>query len=141
MQYNSAIQCLKKHSYVCPTYEATGSCPQGSKCNRHHPKNRSKEKKSKRSRDNNAQGRYFGLMHTSTTELRNPVPVKPNVLDNDAISFKGSIADYISLDVIDEVVENTIPADEHTALGDSDPLELQLGDLDELIKPVRIMNI
>jgi hypothetical protein len=39
------------------------------------------------------------------------------------------------------VVENTIPADEHTALGDSDPLELQLGDLDELIKPVRIMNI
>nr|AXY97679.1 Zinc finger C-x8-C-x5-C-x3-H type family protein [Populus tomentosa] len=134
-------ECLKKHSYVCPTYEATGSCPQGSKCKLHHPKNRSKEKKSKRSRDNNAQGRYFGLMHASTTELRNPVPGKLNVLDNDAISFKGSIADYISLDVIDEVVENTIPADEHTALGDSDPLELQLGDLDELIKPVRIMNI
>ncbi|XP_061972355.1 uncharacterized protein LOC133694706 isoform X4 [Populus nigra] len=136
-----ANECLKKHSYVCPTYEATGSCPQGSKCKLHHPKNRSKEKKSKRSRDNNAQGRYFGLMHASTTELRNPVPGKLNVLDNGAISFKGSIADYISLDVIDEVVENIIPADEHTALGDSDPLELQLGDLDELIKPVRIMNI
>ncbi|XP_034888885.1 uncharacterized protein [Populus alba] len=136
-----ANECLKKHSYVCPSYEATGSCPQGSKCKLHHPKNRSKEKKSKRSRDNNVQGRYFGLMHTSTTELRNPVPGKLNVLDNDAISFKGSIADYISLDVIDEVVENTIPADEHTALGDSDPLELQLGDLDELIKPVRIMDI
>ncbi|KAG6776122.1 hypothetical protein POTOM_019626 [Populus tomentosa] len=136
-----ANECLKKHSYVCPSYEATGSCPQGSKCKLHHPKNRSKEKKSKRSRDNNVQGRYFGLMHASTTELRNPVPGKLNVLDNDAISFKGSIADYISLDVIDEVVENTIPADEHTALGDSVPLELQLGDLDELIKPVRIMDI
>jgi hypothetical protein len=141
MQYKSAMQCPKKHSYVCPSFEAIGSCPQGSKCKLHHPKNRTKEKKSKRSRENNAQGRYFGLMHINATKTRNAVPGKLYVQDNDTICFKG-IADYISLDVSDEeVVENNNPGDLHTAFGDSDPLNLQLGDLDKLIKPVRIMNI
>ncbi|XP_011027446.1 PREDICTED: uncharacterized protein LOC105127746 isoform X5 [Populus euphratica] len=134
-------ECPKKHSYVCPSFEAIGSCPQGSKCKLHHPKNRTKEKKSKRSRENNAQGRYFGLMHINATKTRNAVPGKLYVQDNDTIGFKG-IADYISLDVSDEeVVENNNPGDLHTAFGDSDPLNLQLGDLDKLIKPVRIMNI
>jgi len=101
-----------------------------------------KEKKSKRSRENNAQGRYFGLMHINATKTRNAVPGKLYVQDNDTICFKG-IADYISLlDVSDEeVVVNNNPGDLHTAFGDSDPLNLQLGDLDKLIKPVRIMNI
>ncbi|KAJ6405376.1 hypothetical protein OIU84_013354 [Salix udensis] len=134
-------ECPKKHSYVCPTFEATGSCPQGSKCKLHHPKNRTKEKKCKRSQENNAHGRYFGLMHINATKMRNAVPGKLYVQDNDTICFKGT-ADYISLDVSDEeMVENNYPSDLHTAFGDSDPLNLQLGDLDELIKPVRIMNI
>lgn len=134
-------ECPKKHSYVCPSFEAIGSCPQGSKCKLHHPKNRTKEKKSKRSRENNAQGRYFGLMHINATKTRNAVPGKLYVQDNDTICFEG-IADYISLDVSDEeVVENNNPGDLHTAFGDSDPMNLQLGDLDKLIKPVRIMNI
>nr|XP_034930374.1 uncharacterized protein At1g21580 isoform X2 [Populus alba] len=134
-------ECPKKHSYVCPSFEAIGSCPQGSKCKLHHPKNRTKEKKSKRSRENNAQGRYFGLMHINATKTRNAVPGKLYVQDNDTICFEG-IADYISLDVSDEeVVENNNPGDLHTAFSDSDPMNLQLGDLDKLIKPVRIMNI
>lgn len=63
-------------------------------------------------------------------------------LDNDDIIFEGSIADYISLDGSDEeAVENKNPTDEQTTFSDSDPLDLQFGDPDELIKPIRIMNI
>lgn len=80
-------------------------------------------------------------MHINATKTRNAVPGKLYVQDNDTICFEG-IADYISLDVSDEeVVENNNPGDLHTAFGDSDPMNLQLGDLDKLIKPVRIMNI
>ncbi|KAK3134173.1 hypothetical protein QOZ80_6AG0545910 [Eleusine coracana subsp. coracana] len=53
-------ECRKKHSYVCPVFEATGECPQQSRCKLHHPK---KKTKSKRSRvdtlQNNNWGRYF----------------------------------------------------------------------------------
>ncbi|KAK3428243.1 hypothetical protein EUGRSUZ_E01003 [Eucalyptus grandis] len=55
-------ECRNKHSYICPTFEATGRCQQGSKCKLHHPKGRSKGKKRKRSGEKSSLGRYFGSM-------------------------------------------------------------------------------
>ncbi|KDP32867.1 hypothetical protein JCGZ_12159 [Jatropha curcas] len=134
-------ECRKKHSYVCPTYEATGSCPQGSKCKLHHPKNRSKGKKSKQSREKKkAQGRYFGSMNINTSDPGPAVSEKHLVEDNDNIGSEGSIADYISLDFSGETAESTNIVEEQTSFRDSDPMEFELVDLDELIKPIRIMN-
>ena len=62
------------------------------------------------------------------------------VQDNGNFSFEGSIADYICLDVGDEDGESSNRADEQTSFSDMDSLELQSGDLDELIKPIRIMT-
>ncbi|KAK9096204.1 hypothetical protein Sjap_021701 [Stephania japonica] len=54
-------ECRKKHTYVCPVYESTGVCPQGSMCKLHHPKTRNKSRKRKRSDEpKNSNKRYFG---------------------------------------------------------------------------------
>eukprot|EP00257_Ricinus_communis_P017037 XP_015575379.1 uncharacterized protein At1g21580 isoform X2 [Ricinus communis] len=138
---NDGNECQKKHSYVCPTYEATGSCPEGSKCKLHHPKIRIKGRKSKQLREKkNSRGRYFGSMHVNISEPGTAVSEKHSVQENDNFCFEGSISDYISLDVSDEAEENSNPADKQTSLCDSDALDLELVDLDELIKPIRIMN-
>ncbi|KAJ9166712.1 hypothetical protein P3X46_021419 [Hevea brasiliensis] len=134
-------ECRKKHSYVCPTYEATGSCPQGSKCKLHHPKNRSKGKKSKQSREKKIdQGRYFGSTHINVSEPGTAVSETHSAQDNSKICFEGSIADYMILDVADAVRENINLADEQTSFSEGDPLDLKLVDPDELIKPIRIMT-
>ncbi|KAF2296680.1 hypothetical protein GH714_001148 [Hevea brasiliensis] len=134
-------ECRKKHSYVCPTYEATGSCPQGSKCKLHHPKNRSKGKKSKQSREKKIdQGRYFGSTHINVSEPGTAVSETHSAQDNSKICFEGSIADYMILDVADAVAENINLADEQTSFSEGDPLDLKLVDPDELIKPIRIMT-
>ncbi|XP_057993586.1 uncharacterized protein At1g21580 isoform X2 [Hevea brasiliensis] len=134
-------ECRKKHSYVCPTYKVTGSCPQGSKCKLYHPKDRSKGKKNKKSREKkNAQGRYFGSMHINLSELGAAVSEKHSAQDNAKICFEGRIPDYIYLDVGDDTGENSILADEQTSSSDSDAMDLQLVSLDELIKPICIMT-
>ena len=135
------LQCRKKHSYVCPVFEATGSCPQGSKCKLHHPKNRSKGKKKKQSRELNAQVRYFGFKHVGNGDPGGAASEKDTTKKDDDISFReGRFSDYIGLDVGDEEdgnIENL--RTQHTTLFSSEPSYLHLDDLDELIKPVLIM--
>ncbi|GAV81655.1 hypothetical protein CFOL_v3_25109 [Cephalotus follicularis] len=136
-------ECQKKHSYICPIFEATGSCPQGSKCKLHHPKTKRKGKKRKRSREQkNTQGRYFGSMHVKISEPGIAVSEKYSFLDHDDHIFEGRNADYISLGVSDEEYGESydLPS-EQTSFFDSDPSDLQLNDIDELIKPVRVMTM
>ncbi|KAF8404047.1 hypothetical protein HHK36_008924 [Tetracentron sinense] len=135
-------ECRKKHSYVCPIFESTGICPQGSKCKLHHPKSRSKGKKRKRSKEQkNVRGRYFGSMLIDIAESRSAVFDKHTEQNNEDIFLhEGRFADYISLDDSDEeLTETNDPISMHSNLCDSDPSDLQI-DLDELIKPIRIMN-
>ncbi|KQJ99614.1 hypothetical protein BRADI_3g44276v3 [Brachypodium distachyon] len=52
--------CHKKHSYVCPSFEATGECPQKSICKLHHPKKKVASKTSRPGiHPNSSWGRYF----------------------------------------------------------------------------------
>lgn len=79
------------------------------------------------------------MLQINVNGPRSSLPEKRSVLDSDVICFEGSITDYISLDVSDdEVGETNNPANKMFSGGD--PVDLQLGDLDELIKPVRIMD-
>ncbi|GLT55844.1 hypothetical protein SLA2020_289310 [Shorea laevis] len=133
-------ECRKKHSYVCPIFEATGSCSQGSKCRLHHPKKWSRGKKSQRSRENkNGHGRYFGSMHVDILEPGRVLAERqPRVDDN---LSEGQFSDYISLDVSDEEARESCDAmSEQAIFGNDDPWDSQLDDLDELIKPIGIMN-
>ncbi|XP_022773301.1 uncharacterized protein LOC111315667 isoform X2 [Durio zibethinus] len=132
-------ECRKKHSYICPKFEATGSCPQGSKCKLHHPKNRIKGKKSKRSIEHkNACGRYFRI---DISEPKRIVSEKHKALDDGNIFFDGKFSDYISLDVgDDEAGELHKVICDQTTFGDNDSSDLQLDNLNESIKPIRIMN-
>ncbi|KAK9023617.1 hypothetical protein V6N11_003829 [Hibiscus sabdariffa] len=133
-------ECRKKHSYVCPNFEATGSCPLGSKCKLHHPKNRSKVKKNKRSMENKiARGRYFGV---DISEPKRMVSERPHqVVEDDNICFDGKFSDYINLDVSDdEAGELHQVICDQTSFGDSDSSDLQSEDLDKWIKPIRIMK-
>nr|DAD39802.1 TPA_asm: hypothetical protein HUJ06_014125 [Nelumbo nucifera] len=135
-------ECRKKHSYVCPAFEATGICPQRSMCKLHHPKNRNKGKKRKRSKDHqNTRGRYFGSRITDVSE---PKPVASDLSSaqnsEDIFFLEGKFTDYISLDISDEEMkEISDPTDTQATSCESDPSELPLDDSDELIKPIRIM--
>ena len=137
-------QCRKKHSYVCPTFEAKGTCPQGSKCKLHHPKSRSHGKKRKRSRElKNVRGRYFGSPDISALDSRTVVSEKFFAQDSNDIFSEGKNADYIAVDVSDDdgresnyVRSTQITFCESDTSSDLEELE----DLDELIKPIRLMN-
>ncbi|KAH9624059.1 hypothetical protein KSS87_001820 [Heliosperma pusillum] len=113
-------KCQKKHSYLCPEYEATGSCPQGSKCKLYHPRKGS-SKKGKLSEDQrNIRGRYFdpGLTATvSKHESETAILEKDVALLNNAVPEGGDLGDYISLDVSDDEAGETIyPYSEATHL-------------------------
>ncbi|KAK3230558.1 hypothetical protein Dsin_002439 [Dipteronia sinensis] len=135
-------ECRKKHSYVCPFFEATGSCPQGSKCKLHHPKSQKKGKKSKRSRQRkNIRGRYFGSLHMDDSEPQIMRSERQSEQDNGDVTFEGNFADYITLAISgDEAGETYDAMNAQTTLYDSDNSDFQLDDLDELIKPIRIMD-
>uniref|UniRef100_A0A2P2JZN5 Uncharacterized protein At1g21580 isoform X2 n=1 Tax=Rhizophora mucronata TaxID=61149 RepID=A0A2P2JZN5_RHIMU len=132
-------ECRKKHSYVCPMYEATGSCSQGSRCKLHHPKRRSKGKKGRRLQHKNSRGRYFGSIRIHASEPGTVVSEKLSALDGDSI-FAGDIGDYISLDVSGEETREG-PTDDERTFSDSDPSDLPSDDLDKFTKPLRIMDI
>ncbi|KAK2659413.1 hypothetical protein Ddye_005946 [Dipteronia dyeriana] len=135
-------ECRKKHSYVCPFFEATGSCPQGSKCKLHHPKSQKKGKKSKRSRQRkNSRGRYFGSLHMDDNEPQIMKSERKSEQDYGDVTLEGNFADYITLAISgDEAGETYDAMNEQTTLYDSDNSDFQLDDLDELIKPIRIMD-
>ncbi|XP_027939422.1 uncharacterized protein LOC114193719 isoform X2 [Vigna unguiculata] len=129
-------ECRKKHSYVCPTFEATGSCTEGSKCKLHHPKKQSKGKKRKRSGDQNkTRGRYFGSIPAADVS-ESGMMVAPN-RHKQSSEIEEELSDYISLDVMSEEVADTDDLS-------FDPAELcendSLDDLDELIKPVLLLK-
>ncbi|XP_039003281.1 uncharacterized protein LOC120129976 [Hibiscus syriacus] len=132
-------ECRKKHSYVCPNFEATGSCPLGSKCKLHHPKNRSKAKKNKRSMENKiARGRYFGI---DISKPKRMVSERLQQVLEDVICFGGKFSDYIDLDASDdEAGELHQVIFDQTTFGDNDSSDLQSEDLEDLIKPIRIMK-
>ncbi|TKY56095.1 Zinc finger CCCH domain-containing protein 7 [Spatholobus suberectus] len=130
-------ECRKKHSYVCPTFEATGTCTQGTKCKLHHPKKQSKGKKRKRSGDqHNSRGRYFGSIPADISESGMMVAPKRHKQSE----LEEELSDYIRLDMNDEVKEAVDQSFEPVALCDNDSLDLQLDDFDELIKPVVLMK-
>ncbi|KAL2894017.1 Zinc finger CCCH domain-containing protein 7 [Bienertia sinuspersici] len=137
------LQCRKKHSYICPVFDVSGSCPQGSKCKLYHPR-KVKAKKRKISRDqNNAKGRYFGsdlsvfVDSESRPILEKTVELEPS---KGNYAVQGDLGDFISLDVGDnEVLENELTSDQ-AFLCEDDPLNCQLDDLDDLIKPLSILG-
>ncbi|KAJ8541604.1 hypothetical protein K7X08_002420 [Anisodus acutangulus] len=132
-------ECQKKHSYVCLVFEATGNCPQGSKCKLHHPKNKRKGVKRKASSEmKNDRGRYFGSPHIDISERITAGKQKPSVKGNNDIFFQeGKFVDFISLDCSDEEEQTIDQRSEETPLSESGPGEMQL---DDLIKPMRLIN-
>ncbi|CAL1362607.1 unnamed protein product [Linum trigynum] len=145
-------ECQKKHSYVCPSYEATGTCPQGSKCKLHHRKNRVKGKKPyKRLREKNqhGHGRYF----SSTARVSAASRSGTSVVERPLSEIGDAGADFISLGFSDdeeaagEECSNNRRDDDDIDeqlnwSDDGEDLEdLEVSNLDELIKPVRILNI
>ncbi|XP_015934580.1 uncharacterized protein LOC107460707 isoform X1 [Arachis duranensis] len=123
-------ECRKKHSYVCPTFEAMGNCEEGTKCKLHHPKKLSKEKKRKRSRDENVgRRRYFGSVLTDIKETGLMVAQRQWQQSHDK---DGDVADYIGFEVeesVDQPYEQATPCN-------NDIWDLQLDNLDEPIRPV-----
>ncbi|KAF7816805.1 putative zinc finger CCCH domain protein [Senna tora] len=130
------IECRKKHSYICPTFEATGTCTQGTKCKLHHPNKQSKGKENIYGNQRNSGGRYFGSMPNVVSQPEMMVALgQCQQCDNGP---EGEVADYVTTDV--KTAENISRACEQASLSDSDPMDLQMDNLDQLIKPVRIMK-
>lgn len=76
-----------------------------------------------------------------TSDLGTAVSERHSCSDDGSL-FGSSIGDYISLDYSDEDAgENTDHTDMQATFSDSDSVEMELVNLDDLIKPVRIMNI
>ena len=132
-------ECRKKHSYVCPTFEETGTCTQGTKCKLHHPKKQSKGKKRKRTADqNNSRGRYFGFIPADVSKSGMMVAPKRHRQNGE---LEEELSDYISLDVVNEEVADVVDQSfEPAAFCDNDSLDLQLDDFDGLIKPVLLLK-
>ncbi|TVU08250.1 hypothetical protein EJB05_41647 [Eragrostis curvula] len=133
-------ECRKKHSYVCPVFEATGECPQQSRCKLHHPK---KKIKSKRSRvgtlQNNSWGRYFDSSICEGSEAMRGVCLEEEDKQKQEHAAGGDLADFIGLGAdIDGSVEAL--DDIHLVDLDSGNLKTQADNLDALIKPLRIMR-
>ncbi|XP_043720738.1 LOW QUALITY PROTEIN: zinc finger CCCH domain-containing protein 7-like [Telopea speciosissima] len=97
-------KCHKKHSYVCPVFEATGICPQESMCKLHHPRNQHKGNRRRRSVDRKRKkGRDFGSRRTDVIGSSSVASNKQAIQNNEDIFFhEGRFVDYISFDVSDE---------------------------------------
>ncbi|XP_066369865.1 uncharacterized protein [Miscanthus floridulus] len=134
-------ECRKKHSYVCPVFEATGECPQESRCKLHHPKKKNKSKRSKVDTvQNNSWGRYFdtSIGHGSggrIVSLEEEERQKPEQVSGE------DFADFIELGADIEVPEDADASDDIQPMElDSRNLEMQADNLDAIIKPLRIMR-
>uniref|UniRef100_A0A7N0ZVW8 C3H1-type domain-containing protein n=1 Tax=Kalanchoe fedtschenkoi TaxID=63787 RepID=A0A7N0ZVW8_KALFE len=128
-------ECQKKHSYVCHVFEETGTCPQGSKCKLHHPKKR-KVKQTNFRMQNSAKGRYFGSPPPGVGP-QTVVLMKHLTASSANIFEDGYIPDFISLHGGgDNDVEDISCASENV----DNFMDIEVCDLDTLIKPVGIMN-
>ncbi|KAJ0984390.1 hypothetical protein J5N97_002746 [Dioscorea zingiberensis] len=137
-------ECCKKHSYVCPVFEATGKCPHGSKCKLHHPKSINKTKKRKQTTVQicSNKRRYFGSSITEAGKPLNVVSYKNDTEEGDMFCCDGRFTDFISLDVKsdEDGTEATVPMDSHSTPCDSELSDQQPDDIDALIKPVGLMH-
>ncbi|KAH6832144.1 hypothetical protein C2S53_007704 [Perilla frutescens var. hirtella] len=99
-------ECQKKHTYVCPAFEATGVCPQVSTCKLHHPKKKTEKKPT--SEQKIVRGRYFdgGLIEVADCSAAPTEKLSPKGKD-DIVVDEGKFPDYISLDVSDDEAEQT----------------------------------
>ena len=133
-------QCRKKHSYVCPVFEATGECPQQSRCKLHHPKKTIKS--SKRSKPDNPQnsswGRYFDTSARLGSETTK-VSLGQDDRQKQQRVFSGGFVDFITLDTDGDEGADASDSLQLTEL-DSGDLDSQADNLDALIKPLRIMR-
>ncbi|PUZ59831.1 hypothetical protein GQ55_4G074800 [Panicum hallii var. hallii] len=135
-------ECRKKHSYVCPVFEATGECPQESRCKLHHPK---KKNKSKRSRvdtlQNNNWGRYFDTSIDHGSGARVVSSEEDERQKPEQVSGDDFVADYIDLGADIEVDGDVDASDDIQLMElDSGNLKMQADSLDARIKPLRIMR-
>ncbi|KAL3504290.1 hypothetical protein ACH5RR_034131 [Cinchona calisaya] len=135
-------ECPKKHTYVCPVFEATGDCPKGPKCKLHHPKKKKKGMKRKASNvQKNARGRYFGARPVDVADCRAMVSGVTSGKGDENIFYEdGKFADFISLDVSIEEMEQAFELRSEPTCDVEGPSDMQVTELDELIKPVRLMN-
>lgn len=134
------MQCRKKHSYVCPVFEANGMCPQGSACKLHHPKTGNKSKKRKRVKDERStRSRYFvslGLIHAGDSKAK----ISDDHMaeqSGDIFFCNGRFTDYISLDFVGEEASETNHMMDTTALCEGEPSENH----DALVKPVHFISL
>lgn len=128
---------------MCPVFEATGKCPQGSKCKLHHPKSINKTKKRKQStiQISSNKRRYFG---SSITEAVKPLNVsydKNDLEGGDLFCCDGRFTDFISLDANsdEDGTEVTVSMDSHTMQCDSELSDQRQDDVEALIKPVNLL--
>lgn len=129
---------------MCPTFEATGICTEGSKCKLHHPKKRNKGKKTDTSKEQkNTRGRYFGSKHINILDRGTAVSERHSAKDSDDIFYReGRFADYIDLGFFDEEAAETndlAGKKTTTASSDDGPMDMHQDD-DELIKPINLMS-
>ncbi|KAK4490140.1 hypothetical protein RD792_000797 [Penstemon davidsonii] len=97
-------ECPKKHTYVCPAFEATGICAEASTCKLHHPKKKTEKKHT--SEQKIVRGRYFdgGLIGVPDCEMATSEKLSVKGKE-DIVLQEGKYPDYISLDVSDDEVE------------------------------------
>ncbi|XP_010239726.1 uncharacterized protein LOC100829964 isoform X2 [Brachypodium distachyon] len=133
-------ECRRKHTYVCPVFEATGECAQQSSCKLHHPK---KLIKSKRSRpdtpQNSSWGRYFDTNIGHDRETRKASSDQDHVQKLQHVFSGGDFVDFIRLDS-DGVAEDGASDGVQLMELDSEDLNAQADSIDALIKPLRIMR-
>ena len=135
-------ECHKKHSYVCPVFEATGECPQGSRCKLHHPKSKVKSKSRRPDfLQNSSWGRYFDASIDHQDETRK-VSLDEDEREKPQRVFTDGDLGFISLD--DDADEDVTALDASDDIPlmelDSGDLSVQTDNLDALIKPLRIMR-
>lgn len=150
-------ECRKKHSYVCPVFETTGICPQGSKCRLHHPKRRSngvggKKRRISKESNNANKGRYFeGPSCIDVSDCRSSAvgettrrPSKEE--DGRDVFFKeGRFTDFISLDVSDddeEVVDcMTEPSSRLLLSGNGESMDIEAQIKPDFVLKKRRLNL
>ncbi|XP_062229336.1 uncharacterized protein LOC133927080 isoform X2 [Phragmites australis] len=132
-------ECRKKHSYVCPTFEATGECPQQSRCKLHHPQKIIKSKRSRVETLHNSWGRYFDTSIDHDSEER-VVSSEEERQKWEHVSG-GDLADFIDLGADSDGAVDVDASDDIQLLElDSGNLKMQADNLDALIKPLGIMR-
>jgi hypothetical protein len=139
-------ECKKKHTYVCPIFEETGKCLEGSKCKLHHPKIRTKSKKNKQLMyENYSKGRYFAEQRiTQGFENHHHYNNRYSNKNAEDIFFQeGKFVDYVTLDVSDDDKNEDIGLriEERNPSSNNITGITDIGDvyINKLIKPVKLL--